>query len=264
MSLPEALLKFMKLDKKDTQCTTEKEPTSIAPPVNDVNLKSIKLFPDQDLNSNNKNKNDNLANLNDSKPGKNQNNDEPTNNNNNNSKSIKKKKVQHDLPPDLEEKQNQKEPTFNYVKPKGVILDTKFRSKKNWDNNLISWFAHLRPSFFQLSMKNQNDVSLQSILKNIEKGEMPKTNEACQILEVEQILFYFERQNKPFSVTDLAWIFSALIFIDRLISEDVSSCLENLVTKMVKQVNLLDSPSDHLYPKLMVNITLITKFFHRQ
>ena len=190
-------------------------------------------------------------------------------------KTSKKKKVILDYPPTLNniepiELQDEKPPDFNYLSPKenneNVEIKEELRPRKEWVENLISWFSHLRPSFFQFSINDSNkEITLQSIIKQIEAGKMPTTHYACNVQEIDEIIFYFERKNKDkFTKSDLAWLFSALIFTDRLLSDDIASSLEKIATTVIHQINSINSVNDSLYPYLIVISSLLQKFFHLQ
>ena len=157
----------------------------------------------------------------------------------------KKKKVLQDKLPDFEindtPPQNKpRKSNFKYLSPKNhVFMLDDFKASSEWEDNLFYWFTNLRMKIKHLT--SGDTIALKSVIALIQKGEMPKSNEACNVQDVEEILFYFERQTTDFTKADLAWIFSALIFTDRLLNKGITDCLSNIMTKMIIQVNSLQT-----------------------
>ncbi|KAK8833856.1 hypothetical protein M9Y10_019162 [Tritrichomonas musculus] len=180
------------------------------------------------------------------------------------SSQKKKKKLLLDSPPDYKKNEpksqlSTKSPDFKYLQTNISLLD-EFKANPEWETRLVSWFSRLRPQFNNLT--TGEDISLKGIITSIQNGEMPKSNDACNIQDVDQVLFFFERKLNQFEKSDLAWIFSSLIFTDRLLNQEMSECLSRLLSKIIKQINDLESKEDPLYPYLMTDAVLLQRFFH--
>lgn len=247
-NLKNPLLKmFMKSDKKEVSPTPGENETE--------NQKKIENQNEIEKNNSIENKFQNNSNQSKEKTQKNQKNKEK-------STQKKKKKVLQDTLPDLISleppiQKQQKALDFKYLVPKNVFLLDDFKANADWEANLINWFARLRPRINQ--MVSGDEISLEKVIALIQKGEMPKSNEAS--FECEQILGYFERQDH-YTKSDLAWIFSSLIFTDRLLNGAIVECLSNILTSIINQINSLQTKEDVLYPYLMTDATILQRFFH--
>lgn len=178
-------------------------------------------------------------------------------------KPQKKKKVLQENLPDFQENEipHPKIPNYKYLVPKnGISIRNDLKANPEWTNNFFIWFAQLRTKIYQLA--NGDNVSLKHVIGLIQKGEMPKSNEACNVKDYIQILYYFERKTTDFTKVDLAWIFSALIFNDRLLNDDTVDSYSNVLTKLIVQINSLQNKEDPLYSYLMIDATLLQQFFH--
>lgn len=149
---------------------------------------------------------------------------------------------------------------FKYLKAENISINENYKASPDWERNLILWFARLRPSIWKF--ENNGSSNIQNVINLIEADQMPQTDIVSNLYESERILFYFARKPNFFTKSNLAWIFSALLYLNRCINGEIVECLTYLLTKMIQQINSLPSVEHPLYPYLMTVATILQKFYH--
>lgn len=147
---------------------------------------------------------------------------------------------------------------FKYLKGKTSLLEV----NNEWKKSLLKWFAHLRMNIMN-SCSCDKEITYKSVIRSIESGEDPKLDAFGVFDSISSVLEYFIRdQTIIFSKCELLWLFTCLIFIDRLVVDSIAEMLEKIEVRIENQIST-SNKSDELYPFLATCSVILTGFFHR-
>jgi hypothetical protein len=154
-------------------------------------------------------------------------------------------------------------PDFKYIESRmeGCQIPEALVPNKEWCSKMVLWFAHVRQCSFLVEDQAEHSGSA-SVICSIENGMLPTTADIRGNRIALDVATYFEKKAEDFLHSDLAWIFASLAAIDRLLTPQIASVLQNIADKIVKQVSKL-ALEDPLIPFLMVVFSIITKYFHQ-
>lgn len=141
-------------------------------------------------------------------------------------------------------------------------LSLQLLPNKEWCSKLCHWFVYFR-SFMNQNSENDNRRCFDDIVKDIEVGKTPTTDDLYNLEIACKVLSYFEKKQAFLSKMDLCWIFAALAKIDNLLTPDMGSSLQSLFTLINKQLSEINSLENELYPYLTVVYTLLARYFNQ-
>jgi hypothetical protein len=121
---------------------------------------------------------------------------------------------------------------------------------------LLIWFSHLR---LHISGRCRTQISIKSMVRSIESGIFPNLSDVGEFDPILSFLNYFGSGTDRFAPSELAWLFACLIFVDRLVSDDLAGALERIIARVAREIN--DESPFIAYE--MVCFVILTNFFHR-
>ena len=182
-------------------------------------------------------------------------------------KPTPKPKKQNNSSKKTKEAQETDLPQFNFVKANDdVKINPEYENiSENWKEKFLLWFSTARLNIVAPEVVEPIDII--SIQRSIESGILPKISDLFGLENTNDILTYFSRRSTPFSIVDLTWIGSSLIFEPRYVTEtSVSDVLSEILTKIIHQINGTprEEACSELFSYLMTIYLIISSFFHVQ
>ena len=150
------------------------------------------------------------------------------------------------------------------------VLPSNLHPDPEWSHNLTQWFAYVRHDVNQIKKeqsKNQPNNSpekneLSELITKIESTQLPNLDTVISDYHFFGILSYFQKRHTKFDYSDLCWIFSALIRINKLMQPEMCECIQTISALIRKQI-CEDGSENSLFPYLSVIHELILKYFRQ-
>lgn len=141
-------------------------------------------------------------------------------------------------------------------------IPVELQANREWKNKAIVWFSKCNECLKKnLEFEPKDKVQeFKSIVRSIESGELPLLTDVYDFSIALKILEYFSEKDKYFSKSELNWLFSAFINIEKNNGDIYLPLMKNILKKIVNQISAI-SNEDELYPYLMVVYVIIPCYF---